>query len=238
MSCFVIAEIGVNAHNNLSMARKLVQHAIKGGADACKFQMFKDRPEIEHLRFGEWEIHQLADYCDRAGIEFMCTPFYLEAVAFLDPLVKRHKIASGWMRNWALFNAAVATGKPVIASMGMESADRAWPDIPNVSLLHCVSLYPCPDDKADLQRVRKAAGYSDHTVGTLACVAAVALGAKIIEKHITFDKTATGPDHSCSAEPEEFAEMVRQIRRVEIMLGDGVKRIMPSEAECAKVWRK
>ena len=115
----------------------------------------------------------------------------------------------------------------------------------NFSLMHCVSSYPTPDDETNLRAMNKmviyfgrGVGYSDHTRGILAPVAAVALGATIIEKHITLDKNAEGPDHACSAEPEEFAEMVRQIRRVEVMLGDGVKRIMPSEAECAKVWRK
>lgn len=243
MSCFIVAEIGVNAQGNLSQARRLVQHAIKAGADACKFQMFKDRPEIEHLRFGEWEMHQMADYCDRSGTEFMCTPFYPDAVAFLDPLVKRHKVASGFLTDRAMLDAVCATGKPVIVSTGMADWDtlRTLFQIPKqFSLLHCVSSYPCPDDEANLSVLHSSLfeGYSDHTTGTLACVAAVALGAQIIEKHITFDKTAEGPDHACSAEPEEFAEMARQIRRVERMLGDGVKRVMPSEAECAKVWRK
>lgn len=243
MSTFIIAEIGVNAHNNLSMARKLVQHAIKGGADACKFQCFKDRPAIEHLRFGNWELQQLAEYCEEKGIEFMCTPFYLEAVAFLDPLVKRHKVASGFLTDKAMLDAVCATGKPVIVSTGMadlKTVAAAVGGLPGISVLHCVSSYPCPDDEANLSVLESGwyAGYSDHTTGTLACVAAVAIGAQIIEKHITLDKTAEGPDHACSAEPEEFAEMVRQIRRVERMLGDGVKRVMSSEAECAKVWRK
>lgn len=234
----IVAEAGINHGGDIHVARDFIDAAKAAGADIVKFQMFRDRPEIEHLRLSENDFYALYAVCNAVGIEMMVTPFYLEAVAFLDPLVKRHKIASGWMRSRAIFDAAVATGKPVIASTGMESADCEWPEIPNVSLLHCVSLYPCPDDKANLQRVRRSAGYSDHTVGTLACVAAVALGAKIIEKHITFDKTAEGPDHACSAEPEEFAEMVRLIRRVERMLGDGVKRVMDSEAECAKVWRK
>jgi len=84
--------------------------------------------------------------------------------------------------------------------------------------LHCVSLYPCPDDKADILQVEWADGYSDHTIGITACIGAVALGAQIIEKHFTFDKTQAGPDHSCSAEPQEFAEMVKHIRRLENML--------------------
>ena len=219
MSVFIVAEAGVNHDGNLQSARDLVVAARGARADAVKFQLFRDRPEIEHLRLSEQDIRHLSEYCQKLDIEFMCTPFYLEAVAFLDPLVKRHKIASGWMRDRTIFYAAVATGKPVIASMGM-TVPEDWPmDLhENISLLHCVSLYPCPDDKAHLGEVALWDGYSDHTVGTLACVAAAAMGAQIIEKHITFDKTAPGPDHACSAEPDEFADMVRQIRRLEVML--------------------
>ena len=212
---FVIGEIGVNHGGNLQTARDLVVAARHAGASAVKFQLFRDRPEIEHLRLSEQDIRHLSEYCQKLGIEFMCTPFYLEAVAFLDPLVKRHKLASGWQRDRAIFDAAVATGKPVIASLGLGGF---FPSSPNVSYLHCVSKYPCPDNEADLYKVRALDGYSDHTVGTLACVAAVAMGAQIIEKHITLDKTAVGPDHSCSAEPDEFANMVKQIRRLEVML--------------------
>lgn len=220
MSVFVICEAGINHGGSLDTAKMLAWEAKLAGADAVKFQLFKDKPAIENLRLSENDMRHLSEMCQKYGIEFMCTPFYLEAVAFLDPLVKRHKIASGWMKDRAIFDAAVATGKEVIASMGMVSDGEAMsiPKPTNVLCLHCVSLYPCPDDKADLYKVRWYDGYSDHTVGTLACVAAVAMGAKIIEKHITFDKTAEGPDHACSAEPEEFADMVRQIRRLEVML--------------------
>ena len=217
MSVFVIAEAGVNHNGNIHAAMALITAARDAGADAVKFQLFKDRPEIEHLRLSETNMLLLKQQCDDAGIEFACTPFYPEAVAFLDPLVKRHKIASGWMKDRTIFNAAVATGKQVIASMGMAD-ERGFRPPKNVDLLHCVSLYPCPDDKACLNEVNFRDGYSDHTVGTLACVAAVAMGAQIIEKHITFDKTAEGPDHACSAEPDEFADMVKQIRRLEVML--------------------
>ena len=247
---FVIAEAGVNHGGSVPDAVALIAEAKAAGADAVKFQLFRDRPEIEHLRLSETGIKYLAAFCLEFGIEFMCTPFYLDAVAFLDPLVKRHKVASGFLTDRAMLDAVWDTGKPVIVSTGMATDDDIWAVIRHdvhdrVSVLHCVSSYPTPDDDANLVAVlrmadwfEKRTGYSDHTRGILAPVAAVALGATIIEKHITLDKNAEGPDHACSAEPEEFAEMVRQIRRVEVMLGDGVKRIMPSEAECAKVWRK
>ena len=218
---FIIAEAGVNHGGDIGIAMYLIIAAKESGADAVKFQLFRDRPEIEHLRLSEAQIKELADYCGQVGIEFMCTPFYVEAVAFLDPLVKRHKIASGWMRDTRIFDAALATGKPVTASMGMTIVGQnPYRHNPNVSFLHCVSLYPCPDEHAGLSNLNTwwITGYSDHTVGTVACVAAAARGAQIIEKHLTLDKTAPGPDHSCSAEPEEFAAMVRDIRRVETML--------------------
>ena len=227
MSVFIIAEASVNHQGDYEIAEGLVRSAMDAGADAVKFQLFKDRPAIEHLRFTEEEIEGLHLYCQDRRIQFMCTPFYPEAVAFLDPLVKRHKLASGYLKNRTMLDAVCATAKPVIASTGMTipyQIAEAVSGRANISLLHCVSSYPCPDEDANilamdgLRKFGFPVGYSDHTVGTLACVAAVARGAQIIEKHITFDKTAEGPDHACSAEPEEFAEMVRKIRRLERML--------------------
>ena len=152
----------------------------------------------------------------------MCTPFYVDAVNFLNPLVTRHKIASGWLKNPSIFRAACETGKQVIASLGMmdDGLPFRYRHIPNVSYLHCVSLYPCPDKKAHLNGIRRkwVSGYSDHTDGIVACVASSVMGAKIIEKHLTLDRHAEGPDHACSAEPDEFSEMVRQIRRLEKIL--------------------
>lgn len=245
MSVFVIAECSVNHQGDMSRVGQLILDAKKAGADACKFQLFRNRPEIKHLRLDEAQIKAAAGICALVGIEFLCTPFYLEAVAFIDPLVKRHKVASGFFTNRDMLDAVYATGRPVIVSTGMTNFDDIWKGMPDksgipLSLLHCVSAYPCPDEDANLSVLRNTKmyqGYSDHTEGTLACIAAVALGAQIIEKHITFDKKAQGPDHKCSAEPDEFADMVRQIRRVEKMLGDGIKRVMPSEEACAKVWR-
>ena len=244
---FIIAEIGVNHDGSPMRAFELIRAARDAGADAVKFQLFRDRPEIEHLRFPSGTMPAFRVYADSAGVEFMCSPFYLEAVAAVDPLVRRHKVASGFLTDRAMLDAVCATGKPVIVSTGMASmADvrKAVRGRDNISLLHCVSSYPCPDEDANLDAITYLreqfdlpVGYSDHTAGILAPVAAVALGAIIIEKHLTWSKDAIGPDHACSAEPDEFADMVRQIRRVETMLGDGMKRVMPSEAECAAVWR-
>jgi len=239
MSVFVIAEIGVNHDGDIARAGELILAAKHAAADACKFQLFRDRPEIEHLRLSEPELKWCAKVCADNGLEFMCTPFYLEAIDFIDPLVKRHKIASGFMKDKTMLDKALATGKPVVLSTGMSNWDDYW-SIPEgeFDILHCVSSYPCPDEEANLSLMDWFDGYSDHTEGTLACVAAVARGAQIIEKHLTYDTSASGPDHSCSANPQQFAEMVRQIRRIEKMLGDGIKRVMPSEEACAKVWRK
>lgn len=244
---FIIAEIGVNHDGSPMRAFELIQAAKEAGADAVKFQLFRDRPEIEHLRIPAAAMPSFADYAKVAGIEFMCSPFYLEAVAAVDPLVRWHKVASGFLTDRAMLDAVCATGKPVILSTGMASmADvrKAARGRENIVLLHCVSSYPCPDEDANLDAITYLReqfdlriGYSDHTEGILAPVLAVTLGATIIEKHLTWNKAAPGPDHACSAEPDEFAEMVRQIRRVEVMLGDGMKRVMPSEAECAAVWR-
>ena len=221
MSIFIIAEAGVNHDGDFDSAQYLIECAKNAGADAVKFQLFRDRPEIEHLRMTEDQIAILADTAAHFEIEFMCTPFYVDAVKFLDPLVKRHKIASGWTKDRAIFNAAVGTGKQVIASLGMYEGQPPQKPSSMVDYLHCVSRYPCPDKYANLNNIcmySSIIGYSDHTVGTVACVAAAALGAQIIEKHITYNTEAKGPDHSCSAVTADFYQMVQDIRRVEVML--------------------
>lgn len=221
-STLIIAECGVNHQGDFEDAKLLARTAKQAGADIAKFQLFKGRTEIEHLRLSEAQMEKLAEFCEAIGIEFACTPFYPEAVKFLDPMVKRHKIASSWVHSPEIAEAALETGKQVIISMGMAD-DRSLMEYQgrkNVSILHCVSKYPTPDEEARLRSLYSAwyDGYSDHTVGTTACLGAVALGAKIIEKHLTLDKYQSGPDHACSAEPQEFANMVRDIRRLEKML--------------------
>jgi N-acetylneuraminate synthase len=198
----------------------------------------------------------LRDHCARIGIEFFSTPFSLEAVDMLVALgVRRIKMPSGELTHRALIEHAAATRLPLLVSTGMATLDEvreslAWVrsargDLDGVTVLHCTSAYPAPDEALNLLAIQTlaretglAAGYSDHSLGIEASLAAVALGATVIEKHLTLDRALPGPDHAASLEPGEFGEMVRGIRRVSAMLGDGRKEPRPEELDAARVARR
>ena len=263
MACFVIAECGVNHQGSVDTAKRLIDAAKAAGADAAKFQFFNSQKlwkdtRIKHLelRFSEFVV--LHHYCQQVGIEFLCTPFGVEEVILLRQLVKRWKIASGCIRRTPILEAVRDTKMPVILSTGMSTLDdiRAAladlgihrPDVwgkQDITLLHCTSSYPCTVEDANLKALSTLqqcfdlcyVGYSDHTLGITIPIAAAAMGATVIEKHLTLDRTATGPDHKASAEPAEFRVMVSAIRTVEEALGDGIKRIMPSEMPLREKWR-
>lgn len=209
------------------------------------------------------EQHQIiAAHCARIGIEFMSTPFSEEAVDLLVSLgVRRLKLSSGEIVNRPLLDRAAATGLPLILSTGMATlaevqqavgwVQAAWaqrtPESVGapLTLLQCTSAYPAPDDALNLRAIatlREATGlptgYSDHSLGNAAALAAVALGACVVEKHITLDRTLPGPDHRASSEPPEFAALVRDIRRIEAMLGDGIKAPRPDELDVRAVARR
>lgn len=253
MGVFIICEIGVNHGGNMDTARKLIDAAKGTGADAVKFQLFRSRKlwgddRIAHLQLTFDQMSALAAHCAVAEIEFMCTPFGVEELAFLKPLLRRVKIASGCIRREELLEYANLAGLPVILSTGMatlEDIEGALMTLQvRTALLHCTSAYPCALEDVNLtamltlERYGKEIGYSDHTDGTVVAPAAVALGATIIEKHLTLDRNAAGPDHRASIEPAAFARMVRDIRSVERALGDGVKRPRDCEAELRRLWRR
>ena len=246
MKTFVIAEVGVNHNGDAHIAHELCYQAKEAGADAVKFQMFNSQrlwgdDRIAHLSFPDNVYLSLVLECRALDIEFMCTPFGVEEVEFLTPLVKRWKIGSG-CRKPDILDAVFASEKEVIISLGMANSEDyidfyRHKGARNIILLHCVSSYPCRAEDANLLCIPSCAdGYSDHTIGITAPIAAVALGATVIEKHLTLDKTQEGPDHACSLEPSEFKEMVERIREVELMLGDGEKRILPCEEELRRQW--
>ena len=245
---FIIAEAGVNHGGDIGQAILLCNAAKDSGADAVKFQHFHNlRPEIAHLELSDADMTAIALHCFAIGIEFMCTPFGVPQVEFLAPLVKRMKVASGCLANEPLLRAVAATGLPVVLSTGMnniEGVDAALKVLGHrgVTLLHCTSAYPCPIDEVNLSALDSLrgfglpVGYSDHTPGITVAIAAVARGAVVLEKHLTLDRNAEGPDHKASIEPHDFRVMVSAIRTVEEALGDGVKRRQPSEDAAAKVW--
>lgn len=199
---------------------------------------------------------RLAENCRRSGIEFLSTPFDEHSADDLVRLgIKRLKVGSGEMTNLPLLRHLVRTRLPLIISTGMATLDeveesmevvadewrrlggtQVWSD--QVTLLHCTSNYPTAPGAVNLramqtlrERFGVRVGYSDHTQGILAATVAVAMGACLIEKHFTLDRSLPGPDHPASLEPGELVEMVRQIRLVEQMFGSGEKK--PAESELA-----
>lgn len=190
-------------------------------------------------------FEELADYCKEIGIKFLSTPFDLESIRFLDTLgCDIWKIPSGEITNYPYLVAIAKTGKPIIMSTGMcemNEIDAAMKLLREngageICLLHCTTEYPAPYQDVNLKAMdtlrsefQVEVGYSDHTKGIEVPVAAVAMGATIIEKHFTLDKNMEGPDHKASLEPDELKEMVDSIRHIELALGDGKK--CPSESE-------
>ena len=201
------------------------------------------------------EAHQeLIDYCREQGILFMSTPFDEESADALEALgVPGFKIASGEITNLPLLAHVARKKRPMIVSTGMaclgevEAADGAISATGNrrFALLHCVSDYPALPGDANLRAMHtlQAAfgvpvGYSDHTEGAAVALAAAALGACIIEKHFTLDRSLPGPDHRASVEPEELSRLVQGIRTVEAALGHGRKEPARAEAATAAAARK
>ena len=217
---------------------------------------------IKALELDQAAHRELARHSERVGIEFFSTPFSLEAVDQLVALgVRRIKLPSGEITNRPLLEKAASTRLPLLMSSGMATLEEVrtavgwvtarWQAIGHAAgpqalvLMHCTSAYPAPAAALNLKAIATMAGafawpvgYSDHSEGIEAAVAATALGATAIEKHLTLDKALPGPDHRASADAGEFAAMVRSIRQVESMLGDGVKRPDPIEADTRDVARR
>ena len=215
-------------------------------AEESQFDMLK---KLE-LSYEDFRLVQ--EHCNKIGIDFLSTPDEEYSLAFLMnelhlPLIK---IGSGEVTNIPYLRQMASYHKPIILSTGMATLAQvamAYDTLiaagaPMVSLLHCTTNYPCPKNEVNLramQTMKEAfkctVGYSDHTMGTEIPIAAVAMGAEIIEKHFTLDRNMDGPDHKASLEPHELKSMVDCIRNIEVALGDGIKRPNPSEVEISKV---
>lgn len=237
------------------------QNKVTGNVES-QFEM------IKKLELSFEDFRKIKRYCDKGGIIFLSTPFDYESVDFLENLVPLYKIGSGEITNLPFLEYIAKKEKPVILSTGMATLGEVEEAIdaiinvnpsffdtfhlshltchlPPLTLLHCVSEYPAKYEDVNLKAMltlKKAfnlpVGYSDHTLGMEISMAAVAMGARIIEKHFTLDKNLPGPDHKASLEPQELRQMVRAIRNVEKSLGDGIKRPAQSELEVAKVVRR
>ena len=286
MTCFVIAEAGVNHNGSLERASRLIDVAVAAGANAVKFQTFRTdllvsrgakKAHYQADRTGEGdqfsmlrqlelspEAHGLLlDHCREVGIEFMSTPFDEQSADFLAQLgVRRIKVSSGELTNHRLLKHISRLAKPMIVSTGMATLEEVAgavdvirenlmqggntrPLSEMLTLLHCTSNYPTRMEDVNLramhtltERFRLPVGYSDHTPGILVPPVAVALGAVIVEKHFTLDRSLPGPDHAASLEPAELTQMIRAIRAIEQALGDGIKIPVAREYEVRNVARR
>lgn len=221
------------------------------GHTETQFEMLK-RLELDENAFRE-----LAVYAKSKGIGFLSTPFDIESARFLTTLgVSAFKVSSGDLTNIPFLRELAGMGLPIILSSGMatlgeleeavEACERAGVPIDKLTLLHCTTEYPAPAEEINLRAMLTIAaafpgatfGYSDHTEGIDIPIAAAAMGAQVVEKHFTLDRTMEGPDHKASLEPAELTAMVRAIRRVGVALGDGRKRPTASELPNRQIARK
>jgi N,N'-diacetyllegionaminate synthase len=219
----------------------------------------KEESQYDMLRRLELsaDMHKaLIAHCAERKIGFFSTPFDIESVDLLVSLGQElFKIPSGELTNLPYVRHIGRLGKTVILSTGMatlgevEAAidvlEQAGTPRTQISVLHCTTEYPTPMEEVNLRAMQglqrvfgTAVGYSDHTPGLEVSIAAVAMGASIIEKHFTMDRNLPGPDHKASLEPDELSALVSAIRNIEIALGDGIKRLTPSEARNRPVMRK
>ena len=256
MPVTIIVEAEINHNGDVELAKKLVDAAKATGADMVKFQCFVTDsfiapgssflPIFRENELSLGDFRQVRDHADKAGITMISTAGDLDGLAMIVDLdLPVIKVGSTNITHVSLLKAIAATGKPVYLSTGASTIEeiRSAMDIlekggsGEITLFHCTVQYPAPDDVLNLRSLTTmmeafpgaAIGYSDHSLGSIAAAAAVALGATVLEKHFTLDHDLPGPDHGFSADPQEFADYVHTIRSVETMLGSAEKE--PTEAE-------
>jgi len=269
---YIIAEIGVNHEGDMALAKRLIEEAAEGGAHAAKFQSYKagliaskNSPAYwdqtkeptdsqyklfqKYDNFGPEEYIELAKHCEKNNIDFMSTPFDLDAVDFLNPLMPAFKVASADITNVPLIRKCAATEKPLIMSTGastlpeIEFAVAIARDAgaTDISLLHCVLNYPTPEENAQLGMISTlkrvfpeyVVGYSDHVVPdrTISALeAAMLLGSCILEKHFTHDKTLPGNDHYHAMNKVDLKRFVEKVNKFKIMISDDKKDIAKESA--------
>ena len=256
---FLIAEIGNNHEGDFDSAREMVLRAAEVGADAVKFQIFRtekyiassDEARFDRLKGFELtpgQFAQLAHQSHDAGVAFIATPFDLSSAELTAEICDAIKISSGDNTFYPLIDKVATAGKPTVLSTGMSDVKRLQRPYgilvealgeDNLALLHCVTSYPVEPKDANVAAVRTLMkgfgceiGYSDHTLGVEACLAAVACGARIIEKHFTLDHNYSDfRDHQLSANPVEMTDLVKRVRLLETLLGSGDKFASQGEAD-------
>lgn len=240
------------------------EECVSVSAPKAKYQIAnaenKDESQFEMIKKLELdkEAHlELMKHCEKCGIAFLSTPFDLPSIALLDELgLEIFKIPSGEITNLPYLKAVGALRKKVILSTGMSDLDEIKAALQiltaqgtkeeDISILHANTAYPTPFEDVNLRALqtlqkeftRHKIGFSDHSLGISCPIAAVALGASIVEKHFTLDKNLRGPDHKASLEPNELKAMVQGVRQIELALGSGKKGISESERENLNIARK
>ena len=255
----LIAEIGENHFGSIALAKALLAAAAQAGADIVKFQSYHasdtaaDDPERESfamVELSDQDHFELMNLAKEKRVRFTSSPFTVERARFLVETLKLDevKIASGKMRNAKLLdylNSQAGRLRTVYLSTGTATIDeirksvQRLGNIRHLVIMHCVSAYPCEDADANLRAIvtlrsefpQHEIGYSDHTRGTQACLAAVALGAVVLEKHFTYNQLMPGDDHQGAMTPQDLAELIRTLERLEKMLGTGEKTPTAAEKE-------
>lgn len=231
-------------------AKKAAYQEVNTGNQESQLDM------IKKLELGQSEFLELKQYADQVGIQFMSTAFDMESVDFLAGLnMPFYKVPSGEITNLPYLRKIASLDIPIILSTGMsdlgeiekavEVFENGHRNRKDIYVLHCNTEYPTPFEDVNMkamltigQAFGVSIGYSDHTLGVEVPVAAVAMGAKMIEKHFTLDRTMDGPDHVASLEPSELKQMVQMIRNVVQIMGDGIKRPSPSERKNKDIARR
>ena len=273
---FVVADAGVNHENDINIAKKMIDDAARGGADAIKFQTYKaekiasrnspaywetGETQYEYFKkydkFDERDYCELAEYAKEKNIIFMSTPFDLEAVDFLDELVPVFKISSSDITNTPFIRYIARKGKPVFLSTGASTIGEINDAVAvieeegnkQIVILHCVLSYPTKYEDANLNMIvhlknvfpNYLIGLSDHTLpdkNMLVLTTAVLLGAKVIEKHFTFNKSLKGNDHYHSMDFKDLKTFVENLDLLERILGESEKKPLETERLARKYARR
>ena len=277
---FFIAEAGVNHEGSIYNAKKLIDLAAKGGANAIKFQTYKagkiavkDSPyywdikkeptktqfdlfsKYDHFNAKEYKL--LSEHCKKRKIDFLSTPFDLESVDFLNPLMNVFKISSSDITNFPLLEKIASKRKPIILSTGASSIQEIKEAISilkknkvkKIVLMHCILNYPTKDSDANLNMIKSLqkefpyciSGYSDHTLptnGMQNLITAYLFGAKVIEKHFTLNKKKRGNDHYHSLDIKDLISLNKKINFINQTLGSEKKRFLRSEVISRKNARR
>lgn len=274
-SCYIIAELSANHNNDFGLAKRTIKAMKDSGADAVKFQTYTpdamtidmNGADFEANPKGLWagrklydlykeaampyEWHkELADYAMSLGLDWLSSPFDINAVDFLESInCPAYKIASFEITDIPLVEHVAKLGKPIIMSTGIATLSDIELAVNtcinagnnNISLLKCTTAYPAPFEEVNLTTIANlketfhtTVGLSDHTMGSEVAIAAVALGAEVVEKHFILDRSLGGPDSAFSMEPVEFKQMVSGIRNIEKALGSVNYKLTDATIESRK----